>query len=52
MGLLLKIHFQKPGYPLSQQTVDVPVKFLENEEISKLVNGGYYYVSTDVRAYP
>jgi len=52
MGLMLKIHFQKPGYPLMKKTVDVPIKFRENEEISKLTDAGYYYVSTDARAYP
>jgi len=51
MGLSLKIHFEKPGTML-KETVDIPIKFTENPDIMNLVNRGYYYVKTDVRAYP
>jgi hypothetical protein len=52
MGLMLKVHFQKPGHPLMEKTVDIPVKFMENDEIRNLTNNGYYYLRTEVRAYP
>ena len=49
MALILKLQFQKPGYPMMIKSIEIPIKFRDNPDIVNLVDNGYYYTRAEVR---
>jgi hypothetical protein len=46
--ITLRILLEKPGYQFTKAAVDIPIKFMDNDEIRDLISRGYYFAGTKV----
>jgi len=46
--ITIRILLEKPGYPRITDYVDIPVKFMENDQLRDKVQSGYYYAGAKV----